>query len=240
MNRAEFIAVVAPVAVKVRVEGGILFPSVSIAQSILETGGTIHEWNNIVGYKVGNGKRTPYWDGRSVSRNTWEVYDGVRYDGVPADWRTYDSIEDSLKDQALLFITNSRYWPLAAARTPKAQAETLRATGYATDPQYADKIKAIIDQYALERFDEEALRMLERIAELEKRIAALETLAAALETRTAAQEARTTEGPPPEWAAEAVNKLVDRNMLFDPNGDRSFHRTIVMLDRAGVFDKAAK
>lgn len=230
MNRSDFIAAVAPVVVKVRVDGGVLFPSVSIAQTILETGAKFNAWNNIVGYKVGSGKLTPYWHGRSVSTTTWEVYDGVRHDGVVANWRAYDTIEDCLKDQALLFLNNrSRYQPVIDAATPAQQARALYDSGYATDaprevdgdPAYYEKIMSLVAAHGLTKYDKEAEDMLERIAELEKRIAALEAL--------------TAEGPPPEWAANTVKKLVDAKWLNDPNGDRSFHRALVVLDRAGVF-----
>lgn len=223
MSRVDFIAAVAPVAVKVRVDGGVLFPSVSIAQTILETGGKIHSWNNIVGYKVGSGKLTPYWHGRSVSTKTWEVYDGVRHDGVTANWRAYDTIEGCLKDQALLFLNNrGRYQRVLDAKTPEMQAAMLQECGYATDPQYAGKIMSLINQNELKRYDWEAQKMLERIAELEARIGALET--------------RTAEVAPPDWAAPTVQKLTDAKLLADPNGDRSFHRTLVVLDRAGLFE----
>ena len=98
MTRTEFIAAVAPVAVKVRGDGGPLFPSVSIAQAILETGGRIPSWNKIVGYKVGSGSRTPYWRGTCVRKNTWEMYDGQIVQ-TAADFRAYDNIEDCLKDK---------------------------------------------------------------------------------------------------------------------------------------------
>lgn len=247
MKINEFIAAVAPITVKVRIDGGVLFPSVSIAQSILETGARIHDWYNLVGYKVGSGKLTPYWSGRSVSTKTWEVFDGVRYDGVTANWRAYDTIEDGLKDQALLFIGNSRYQRVIDARTPEAQCTALLECGYATDPAYPVKLVSLIRANDLTRFDREAKEMLERLAALEARVEAQEARAAAqdarvaeLEARVASLEARTAEVPPPEWAAGAVKKLVDRKLLADPNGDRSFHRTLVVLDRAGVFEGGVK
>lgn len=223
MNRAEFIATVAPVAVKVRVDGGVLFPSVSIAQSILETGGRIHSWNNIVGYKVGSGRRTPYWHGQSVSTKTHEYYDGKRHDNVTANWRAYSSIEDCLKDQALLFLNNrSRYQRVIDAKTPGAQAAMLQACGYATDPQYAGKIMSIINANDLSKYDKEAEIAMERIKELEKQVAELKALV--------------QEGPAPTWAASTIEKLTKKGFLADSNGSRDFHRTMVVLDRVGVFD----
>lgn len=222
MNRQQFVNVVSPVAVKVRIDGGVLFPSVSLAQTILETGGNIPSWNNIVGYKVGSGRRTDYWNGRSVSTRTWEVYDGVRHDNVTANWRAYDSIEFCLKDQALLFIHNARYARVIRSKTPVEQAAMLKECGYATDPAYADKIAAIIRSERFERYDQEADAGMEALRDMQRQLDELKALM--------------QEQPAPEWAAPTVEKLVQMKLLNDPNGDRSFHRMLVVLDRAGVFE----
>lgn len=223
MTRAKFIATVAPIAVKVRVDGGVLFPSVSIAQTILETGGKIHSWFNLVGYKVGSGRQTVYWRGKSVNRKTWEVYDGVRYDNVSADFRAYDSIEDCLKDQALLFVNNrARYQRVIDAKTPSEQAAMLQECGYATDPQYAGKIMAIIRSHNLEIYDEEAEQAMERIAELEKQVEALQRLHTM---------------PVPDWARDAVDAAVKAGYIDTPDGGSvDFYRMITVMYRAGVFN----
>lgn len=227
MSRASFIAAVAPVSVKVRVDGGVLFPSVSIAQMILETGAVIHPWNNLVGYKVGSGKLTPYWRGKAVRKGTWEVYDG-RTVQTSADFRAYDSIEDCLKDQALLFINNSRYRRVVDARTPEEQAAMLKECGYATDPQYAGKIMSIINSYGLKKYDEVARMELERIKRLENEVA---------ELKKAVQSV-----PAPDWAEVTVKKLAEKKtasgqpVLSDPNVSRDLARMLVILDRLGVIE----
>jgi flagellar protein FlgJ len=152
MTRQEFIDVIAPVAVKQRAEGSPIFPSVRIAQAILETGCVLHEWNNLVGYKVGLGLTNAYWTGRSVSTKTWEVYEGVRYDNVTANWRAYDTIEDCFRDQDLLFQW-SRYDRVRAAQSPQEQTEMLRACGYATDPTYPLKLNSFISGFELWKYD---------------------------------------------------------------------------------------
>lgn len=238
MTREAFIAAVAPVAVKVRVDGGVLFPSVSIAQTMLETGGKIHPWNNIVGYKAGSGRRTPYWDGRSVSRETWEVIDGVRYDHVPADWRAYNSIEDCLKDQALLFINNpGRYQRVLDARSPDEQAAMLQASGYATDPQYANKIRSIMRTYNLEVYDKEAEQAMERIAELERQVAEQDKRNTELQRRLQQLE-RMHQIEVPDWAKEAVEAAVRAGYIDTPDGGSlDFYRLVTVMHRAGVFDQ---
>ncbi|MBU7320261.1 glycoside hydrolase family 73 protein [Paenibacillus oleatilyticus] len=163
MNRNEFITIVAPITVRIRQEGGPLFPSVLMAQTLLETGGNNPEWNNIVGYKVGVGKQTDFWRGRSVNTKTREVINGVNDTKQRADWRAYDSVYDCLKDQALLFRNDpKRYQRVIDAPDPYTQADALYACGYATDapkeidgdPDYAEKLRGIIPRF--EYLDEEA------------------------------------------------------------------------------------
>ncbi|WP_163854661.1 glycoside hydrolase family 73 protein [Paenibacillus elgii] len=161
MTREEFISTVAPVAVKLRKEGSPIFPSVRVAQAMLETGCTLHEWNNLVGFKVGGGKPNAFWKGRSVSTKTWEVYDGARVDGVQAHWRAYDCIEDCFRDQDLLFEW-SRYDRVHAAQSPQEQTEMLRVCGYATDPVYTQKLNSFITGYDLEKYDLEATEQMLR------------------------------------------------------------------------------
>lgn len=155
MKREDFIAVIAPIAVKLRREGSSIFPSVRIAQAMLETGCTKHSWNNLVGYKVGSSEPNAYWKGRSVSTKTWEVYDGVRVDGVQAHWRAYDCIEDCFRDQDLLFNLG-RYDRVRGAVCPQEQTDMLRVCGYATDPAYSQKLNSFISSYELEKYDREA------------------------------------------------------------------------------------
>jgi len=249
MSREAFIATVAPVAVKVRVDGGVLFPSVSIAQMILETGGKINSWFNLVGYKVGSGRTTPYWQGRSVSATTWEVIDGTRVDHVAANFRAYDSIEHCLKDQALLFLNNpGRYQRVLDARSPGEQARMLQECGYATDPQYAAKLMAISNLHKLETYDEEANVAMERIAELErklddmdKRINACEQTIARLAKQT--QElANLHKAAIPDWAKDAVeaaantNGIDGRKIIDTPEGGSlDFYRLVTVMYRAGLF-----
>ncbi|HEY8528986.1 MAG TPA: glucosaminidase domain-containing protein [Paenibacillaceae bacterium] len=227
MTRSEFIAIVAPVAVKVKVDGGPLFPSVSIAQMLLETGGRLNSWNNLVGYKVGDGVRTPYWDGKAASKRTWEVYEG-RVETPTADFRAYASIEHCLKDQALLFFRlRQRYKRVIEAKTPKEQAEMLQLCGYATDPNYGSKIWAIIRRDNLEKYDREAEKAMEALKELTEQVAQLRKEVEALQKRC------NMDIPP--WAKEAVDAAVRAKLIDTPNGGGvDFYRLVTILHRAGL------
>lgn len=152
MEPRQFIQIIAPIAQKLYREGSPIFPSVRIAQSALETGWKIPSWNNMVGLKVGNGQTNQYWRGQSVNRQTWEVYNEHRVD-TTANFRAYHSIEDSFRDQDLLFNLK-RYQGVREAKSPTEQAYKLYESGYATDPLYPQKILAIIAQYGLRQYDQ--------------------------------------------------------------------------------------
>lgn len=235
MTRAEFIATVAPIAVKVRVDGGPLFPSVSIAQTLLETGGRIHPWNNIVGYKVGSGRQTPYWNGRAVRKGTWEVYDG-RTVQTAADFRAYVSIEQCLKDQALLFLHNlGRYRPVVEAPDPESQAKALRACGYATDPLYADKIISIRNSYGLHKYDKEANDAMEALKELQREVAAIRKELSVLTAKVGALLDSHVMDEVPAWAKAAVDAAVTAGIIDTPNGGSlDFYRFVTILNRIGL------
>ena len=176
MNKNEFIAKISPIAVQLRLEGSPIFPSVRIAQSALETGWKIPPWNNLGGIKVGSGKPNPWWDGSSVNKKTWEVINGQRVD-TSANFRAYKSVYHFYKDQDLLFQL-PRYERVRKSKTPEQQADMLYECGYATDPQYAQKIKNIMNSYGLKKYDKEVEAVLQelrkQIDQLTKRLNALE------------------------------------------------------------------
>lgn len=223
MKPNDFIAQIAPIVITLRLEGSPIFPSVRIAQAAHETGWTIHSWNNLVGYKVGSGKLTPYWHGKSISTKTWEVYDGVRHDNVIANWRVYESIEDCFRDQDIL-LENARYKRVREATSPFSQTQMLQVCGYATDPAYASKLDRIILQYHLTQYDEEVTNLLN---DLQSRINNLETRISKLES----QSSMTV----PDWAEEAVDKAVQAGVLLEPDGSSyDLYRVLTVLDRKGL------
>lgn len=229
--KAEFFALLAPTVVQVRQEGSKMFPSVRLAQNWLETGGTINGWNNLGGYKVGSGKTTPYWDGSSVNTKTWEVYGGVKVN-TSANWRAYKSFYDFYKDQDLLF-ENTRYARVRAATTPEEQCKALYACGYATDPEYSNKLISIIKANSLEKYDEEAEEDMGKIAELEAVVQAQEQRIAALEkivNVSGNQE-------PPKWAHEAIGAAKAAGVITTSNDKgRAELITLQMLYNAGLLN----
>lgn len=219
---ATFVELVAPVVRRVRQEGGTLFPSVSIAQSWLETGGNVPSWNNLGGYKVGSGRTTPYWDGSSVNTETREVYDGVTVN-TTANWRAYPSVYAFFKDQGLLFNA-PRYEPVRAALTPSEQARALQISGYATDPRYADKLINIIANFGLTRYDAPMMAE-EDVPMTKEEKAAFDALA----VRVARLEAK---GPAPDWFADEFGSADLGGIIRDPRFGEEGWRAIAVVLRA--------
>ena len=63
-----------------------------------------------------------------------------------ADFRAYDSFEESFADYVDFLQRNPRYREaLAMTSDPQAYFLALQEAGYATDPAYADKIERILD-----------------------------------------------------------------------------------------------
>jgi hypothetical protein len=128
--------------------------SVTVAQAILESdwgrSALAQDANNYFGIKAVGRLGT---DG-VVWMSTGEFDDaGQAYQTVSA-FRAYKSLADSVVDHDNLLRTGSRYAAAMQASTdPKEFAEQLSEAGYATDPDYADKLVALMDRYDLYRLD---------------------------------------------------------------------------------------
>ena len=148
-------------------KSGILY-SVSAAQMILESGYVKTELakvaNNCFGMKTtlsGNSWAGSSWDGKSkVKILTWENYGGKNVK-VYADFRKYQTIEESIKDHAAYLLgamngNKKRYKGLTSAKNYHEAITIIKNGGYATDPNYISKIENIIMRYNLDRFDIQA------------------------------------------------------------------------------------
>jgi flagellum-specific peptidoglycan hydrolase FlgJ len=239
ISQAELIRRVAALATELYVGGSRIFPSVRLAQTILETGGKVPFWNNIFGIKVGTGEETPYWDGRYVNRTTREVFNGQVYDDVVAQWRYYSSIEDSVRDHEL-FLQKPRYAAVRAAATPLQQCQALYTAGYATDapasvdgdPSYWEKLWSIILSRGFTSYDTEAARLKK---DLEDRLAALATELDGLKIRSGSLEQLSRVQTVPEWAREPVSQAVSQGLVDTPEGgSHDFYRVLTVMRRKGL------
>lgn len=131
---------------------GIL-PSVAAGQSALESAWgesrLSKQYNNLFGIKGS-------YKGNSAMMNTWEVYGGKRYD-IKDSFRSYPDWETSILDYGVFLTVNQRYKNAIGITNYKNQIRAIHKAGYATDPQYANKVISIIEKYNLHNWDMEVL-----------------------------------------------------------------------------------
>jgi peptidoglycan hydrolase FlgJ len=120
---------------------------VLIAQSALETGWGRHVMrdaagrtsHNLFGIKASGG-----WAGDSLRVSTLEYQDGLPR-REKAAFRRYPDEAASFADYVRLVGGHPRYQrAIANAASPEAYLRGLQEAGYATDPNYADKILSIL------------------------------------------------------------------------------------------------
>ncbi len=141
-----FVKTLLPHAQRVAKQLGVA-PEVLLAQSALETG-----WgqsvirhpdgqssHNLFGIKAGAG-----WTGKEVTVGSVEFVRGAMVKQSSA-FRSYGSYAESFDDYARFLRANDRYGDaLKKAADPQAYTRALQDAGYATDPNYARKIRDIL------------------------------------------------------------------------------------------------
>jgi flagellar protein FlgJ len=147
----QFVRQLMPHAVRGAAELGVE-PGVLVAQAALESG-----WGqklirhpdgsnsfNLFGIKADNG-----WSGARVQVPTLEYEGGVAVKKRAA-FRSYGSLDEAVSGYVDFVRSNPRYrQALAQAGNTDAYLNGLEAAGYATDPHYADKIRAIMQRSGL-------------------------------------------------------------------------------------------
>jgi len=119
--------------------------SITLAQACLESGdGTsrlAREGNNHFGIKCHD------WKGKTIYQDD---------DAKNECFRKYNQASESFKDHAEFLRYRSRYAFLfdLKSRDYKAWAEGLKQAGYATNPQYANLLIKIIEDYKLYQYDQ--------------------------------------------------------------------------------------
>ncbi|RKR06088.1 flagellar protein FlgJ [Kushneria sinocarnis] len=134
-----------------------------MAQAALETGWGRSEIRDgeSASHNLFNIKATGGWQGRSTSVATTE-YEHGRAVNVRDDFRVYDSYDQAFADYARLITDNPRYAGVVQAGSPEEAARQLQQGGYATDPNYASKLIAIMSQIP-DQLGEMADRMGDRL-----------------------------------------------------------------------------
>lgn len=123
-------------------------PEGILAQAALETGWGKHVMQQPDGrssFNLFGIKADGRWQGEQVTKPTLEFRDGVMQPERAA-FRAYDSLAEGVSDYARFLQDQPRYREALQAETGEAFAQALQRAGYATDPDYARKIGAIMNR----------------------------------------------------------------------------------------------
>jgi flagellar protein FlgJ len=116
---------------------------VLIAQSALETGWgqkVVRRNDGTMSHNLFNIKADKRWQGGKTSVNTLEFEKGIAVQ-QKADFRMYDNLEQSFNDFVSFISQGDRYQDARkVASEPTQFIKALQKAGYATDPQYANKV----------------------------------------------------------------------------------------------------
>lgn len=119
-----------------------------MGQAALESGWGRHEIRTADGghsYNLFGIKATGGWTGKVAEVMTTEYEAGVAHK-VKQPFRAYDSYEHALADYAKLITQSERYREVTQAASAREAARRIQDAGYATDPNYADKLIQIMDR----------------------------------------------------------------------------------------------
>lgn len=122
-------------------------PAVMIAQSALETGWgkyIIKDQQGQSSFNLFNIKAHRDWDGDKTSKSTLEFEQGIAVKKVEP-FRMYNNFSEAFDDFVHFLKSNGRYESaLEKANNSEQFLQELQKAGYATDPNYADKILSIL------------------------------------------------------------------------------------------------
>jgi LysM repeat protein len=118
--------------------------SITLAQGLLESGAGKSYLS-----KCGNnhfGIKSHGWSGRTIRHDD---------DKKQESFRAYDSVRESYEDHSKFIANRERYQRLFSLKTTDyvGWAKGLKACGYATNPQYAQRLISIIETYKLYQYD---------------------------------------------------------------------------------------
>ena len=154
-EKEAFIEKIAGKATYLHEQNGIL-PSISISQAILEsnwgTSSLAKQNGNFYGIKGSNSSQVGRFQTKEFLKETEEWIE------IDASFRIYDSWEESMEDHTKLLVNGTKWNPdlykeVVEASSYKEAAYALQKAGYATDPEYPQKLIRLIEQYELAKYD---------------------------------------------------------------------------------------
>lgn len=152
-KKQAFVHRLAPYAQTLHANYGVL-PSITLAQAILESdwgkSTLASEYHNLFGVKADANQA-----GRSL---TTSEYVNGQWKTVTARFRVYSDDYASMREHAVLLYQGTswnrgQYAAVIKATDYKTAAKALQTAGYATDPDYASKLIAIVQKYGLADYD---------------------------------------------------------------------------------------
>lgn len=164
MGVTEIIKKVGPLFTEDQKKTGVL-ASVSLAQFCLESDYGRSELaqaaNNCFGMKQslsGNTWPDSAWDGKSVYSKSTKEYVNGKYTTVTAKFRKYPDIVKSIADHSAYLLgamngSKKRYAGLKGETSYKKAITIIKSGGYATSPDYIEKVCNIIEKYKLTQYD---------------------------------------------------------------------------------------
>lgn len=153
LSRQEFVEKLAPHAKELQQGYGVL-PSIILGQAILESNWgqsqLASEYKNLFGIKASGNQPKISLETKEYMNEQWITIQG--------DFKVYSTWEESLDDHTMLFVNGTNWNPqlyagVLTATDYKQAAQALQTAGYATDPDYANKIISVIETYSLDRYD---------------------------------------------------------------------------------------
>jgi flagellar protein FlgJ len=158
-NAQSFIEQLYPAAQQAAEELGI-DPKALLAQAAIETGWGQHMIHNTSGQNSHNLfgiKADRRWEGDRAMVDTIEFEQGVAAT-KKAPFRVYDSFADSMQDYVGFVKQNPRYEDaVKQSQSPQHYFSELQKAGYATDPDYANKVIAVFEGEQIKQFSAEKL-----------------------------------------------------------------------------------
>jgi flagellar protein FlgJ len=143
-----FVQRMTPYALQASQETGVSAP-LMLGQAALESGWGKREIRlpdgsnsyNLFGIKAGSN-----WNGKVAEVTTTEYHHGIPQKQVEK-FRSYGSYTEAFADYANMLRNNPRYAPVVQqGQGAPAAAHALQRAGYATDPNYADKLVKVMNR----------------------------------------------------------------------------------------------
>lgn len=153
VTKEGFIEKIAPYAQELGQAYGVK-PSIILSQAILESdfgqSKLAKKYKNLFGVKA-------YGNAPKVSLDTKEFVD-EKWITIKGEFRVYATWNESMDDHTKLFVEGVDWNPelykeVFTSKDYKEAAKAVQDAGYATDPDYAEKLIHVIEQYHLDKYD---------------------------------------------------------------------------------------